>query len=761
MRRFVSAFSKRRLVLLFPGQATQFVGMGLQSLRCADYGRTAEARFQEASSILGYDLQKMCVEGPASALDDAAHCQAAVFVCSFLNTERLRHSLLRAETNWGLDTTMAGFSVGEISALAAGGTITFIDAVKLVSARGQAMRLACQASHEPTENVFCLRVGLAVVSARRDEDLLNAMELINKNATENTKIHVAHEIFRGGKIFGGPLSVLKKMQAESGALKLKSVKFLQVAGAFHTPYMESATSVFAEAVALLDFNPDCPLVYSNVTGSPHDVANPEEIRRNLVLHLTKPVQWSMILKALIDTLSDEADVYDVGPGKSLGPLWKRNYTAKSTFTCTLTAPPVAKMPPSGKPCDAEEVRKKNQLCNPCTADDKEQTLDPPKTCRQILLEELEKPASVSKEKCPSIKCQFPASGKIPYCCVEPCEAMPKPKYDLMYSATIVAQGVENLSVTDKDTKNVDEVVKKYRKENETKEDKTVEETKCFDCTTKQLTRVIQRSTENEGKDSLEGEKAEAKNEKQAQIKNVEEEAKSLVCAPEPGKEEDLVLSCVLNKDGVYKCIQYVCKEKEKEESVCSEDEEDSFWKSPVGDPCAPPPCPVIKPPPCEALDASKTRPGEYCESPLSDFDCPLQPEFYTPSEKTPTPSESKCDNICCWDTLLRAKIDEPMVPCSPEGPKCPTCPAPEDTAARLLCSGSTGPGCWDSFLKEKINKDLGIDAEELLKPGPEVTVFPLSKDSDTVCCIITTDDEKDREDEDCGEAKSKQGENVG
>lgn len=277
---------------VFPGQGSQFVGMGKDL-----YDNSVEAKemFEKANEILGFRITDLMFEGTPEDLKQTKVTQPAIFL----------HSVILAKTageNFKPEMT-AGHSLGEFSALVASGALSFEDGLVLVSKRAMAMQAACEA--EPST--------MAAIIGLDDELVEKTCEEIDEivvPANYNTK----GQIVISGSEKGIDLAV-EKLKAAGARRALK----LQVGGAFHSPLMMPAKVELEKAINETEFKtPVCP-VYQNVDAKPN--TNPETIKQNLIAQLTAPVKWTQIMKNM---LADGASSFtEVGPGKVLQGLLKK------------------------------------------------------------------------------------------------------------------------------------------------------------------------------------------------------------------------------------------------------------------------------------------------------------------------------------------------------------------------------------------------------------------------------------------------------
>jgi len=288
-----------RIAFLFPGQGAQFVGMGR---RLAESVPAARQLYQRANEILGYDLAKLCFEGPPEELDSTVISQPAIFVTSLAAVEALRAEspdvVLSCEA-------AAGLSLGEYTALVFAGVIEFEDGLMLVQKRGAAMQEAADATPSGMVSILGLeRVQVDALCAKaRGAEIL---EIANLLCPGNIVISGSN----------GACERAAEMAESMGAMKALP---LAVAGAFHTEIMKPAEGKLAAALAAVSMQPPKIPVVSNLDARPHD--NPEEIRHILMKQVLQPVRWEDSMRYLMAQGFDQ--FYEVGPGRVLRGLLRR------------------------------------------------------------------------------------------------------------------------------------------------------------------------------------------------------------------------------------------------------------------------------------------------------------------------------------------------------------------------------------------------------------------------------------------------------
>jgi [acyl-carrier-protein] S-malonyltransferase len=284
-----------RLPMLFPGQASQFVGMGRNL--CEEDAASREL-FEAAETRLGLPLRELCFEGPIERLTETRHAQPAILLVSLACQAYLKRAGVAP-------SVVAGHSLGEYSALVAAGVIEPLRALELVALRGRLMF----ASGEETPGTMAAVIGLdreAVERCCADAAAGDVLQLANINSPEQLVIS------------GGVAAVERGMAActEAGA---KKVVPLTVSGAFHSDLMASAAEELGAALRETEFADAAAPVIPNVTARP--TRDGAELRELLIEQLTRPVLWVDSMRALRGV--DEKPILEVGPGKVLMGLMRR------------------------------------------------------------------------------------------------------------------------------------------------------------------------------------------------------------------------------------------------------------------------------------------------------------------------------------------------------------------------------------------------------------------------------------------------------
>lgn len=275
--------------LVFPGQGSQFVGMGKDLY---ETNTKAKELFDKADEILGFKITDIMFAGTDEQLRQTNVTQPAVFL----------HSVISALGTAGDETPAmtAGHSLGEFSALVVAGALTFEDGLRLVAARANAMQKACEA-HPGT---------MAAIIALPDETIEKICAEIS--ATGKTVVPANYNC-PGQLVISGEMEAINEACAKLKEAGAKRALPLKVGGAFHSPLMQPAKEELQAAIEKTTFaKPVCP-VYQNVDGKPH--TDPAEIKANLIAQLTSSVRWTQSVKNMI---SDGADEFvECGPGKAL------------------------------------------------------------------------------------------------------------------------------------------------------------------------------------------------------------------------------------------------------------------------------------------------------------------------------------------------------------------------------------------------------------------------------------------------------------
>ena len=274
---------------VFPGQGSQFVGMGKELY---DTNPLAKELFDKADEILGFKITDIMFAGTDDELKQTKVTQPAVFLHSVITA-----LCLGDEFN---PVMVAGHSLGEFSALVAAGALSFEDGLRLVAARAQAMQKACEAAPST----------MAAIIALPDETIEGICAGISK---DGNIVVPANYNCPGQLVISGNIDAVNEACEQLKAAGAKRALPLKVGGAFHSPLMQPAKDELQAAIEATEFHtPQCP-VYQNVDAKPHTDA--AEIKQNLIAQLTAPVKWTYEVQNMI--ADGATDFTECGPGKAL------------------------------------------------------------------------------------------------------------------------------------------------------------------------------------------------------------------------------------------------------------------------------------------------------------------------------------------------------------------------------------------------------------------------------------------------------------
>ncbi|TVM04402.1 MAG: [acyl-carrier-protein] S-malonyltransferase [Candidatus Brocadia sp. WS118] len=289
----------RKTAVLFPGQGSQYVGMGKDF-----YTHFKEAReiFNQANEILGFDIAALCFQGRQEELNKTSVCQPAILVTSLAILEVLKRNPAGSGSEC---QAAAGLSLGEYTAHVAAGSIAFQDAVRLVCKRGLFMQEACNANPG----------GMVSVIGLEDEKA----EQICAEMMSMGVICAANYNSPGQVVISGEKPLLEKASILAKERGARMVVPLKVDGAFHSDLMISARDKLAkELEATPVLRPSIPVV-ANIYAK--YVREPDEIKASLSKQLNSPVRWHQSISLLIQNGFNQ--FYEIGPGKTLAGLMKR------------------------------------------------------------------------------------------------------------------------------------------------------------------------------------------------------------------------------------------------------------------------------------------------------------------------------------------------------------------------------------------------------------------------------------------------------
>ena len=297
---------------LFPGQGAQAVGMGADIYHAFPI---ASKVFDHANDILGYDLSKLCFEGPAEELNSTAVSQPAIFTTSAAILEVLKSEQPEI---YSTPEISAGLSLGEYTALYAAGILNFEDALTLVQKRGQAMQAAADTNGGSMVSI----IGLDEDKVRHLCDEVLEGEIVEEEGDEDDTHLLVPVNFNcpGQIVISGTKAACKhakELASKYGAIK--AVR-LDVAGAFHTSMMDSAAYALGEAIANCQISePNQTKIIANINAEYYK--DSEDIAKGLVKQLTSPILWQNCMERLINEGVEQ--FYEIGPGRVLTGLMKR------------------------------------------------------------------------------------------------------------------------------------------------------------------------------------------------------------------------------------------------------------------------------------------------------------------------------------------------------------------------------------------------------------------------------------------------------
>jgi [acyl-carrier-protein] S-malonyltransferase len=282
-----------KTALLFAGQGAQVVGMGKD---LSESFPAAREWFNRANDALGYDLAAICFSGPEQELTKTEHAQPAIYLVSWIALELLRERV----PGLGCHAT-AGLSLGEFTALAGAGAISFEDGLKLVRQRGLFMQQACEAT----------RGGMAAI--------IGLDEAKTREACQKAGVVLANLNCPGQLVISGEADKIAAACEYAKAAGARRALPLPVAGAYHSPLMASAQAKLQAELASVNVQlPKVPVI-SNVTALPHE--SPESIKARLVEQVTSSVLWENSMRYLLS--QGFTRFIELGPGAALSGFMKR------------------------------------------------------------------------------------------------------------------------------------------------------------------------------------------------------------------------------------------------------------------------------------------------------------------------------------------------------------------------------------------------------------------------------------------------------
>ncbi len=284
--------------VVFPGQGSQFVGMGKELH--SEFSNVREL-FQQADDVLDFSLSKLILEGPKDKLDETENTQPSIFLISYSI-----YQVIKKETKIDLSKAsfFAGHSLGEYSALTASESLNFEQTIKLLKIRGKSMQSAVPKGEG----------GMLAVLGLEIEKLKNILEE-NKS---NYKCFIANDNSNGQIVLSGKNKDLDLLILDLKKNSIKNIK-LPVSAPFHCELMSSATEIMKTEITNTEFKkPNNPIV-SNVTST--ETLDPLEIKKLLIMQIESPVRWRESIIYMIN--KGVRKFIEIGPGKVLSGLIKR------------------------------------------------------------------------------------------------------------------------------------------------------------------------------------------------------------------------------------------------------------------------------------------------------------------------------------------------------------------------------------------------------------------------------------------------------
>ena len=284
--------------VIFPGQGSQLVGMGKGFY---DKYSLVQDLFKEADDTLGFSLSNVILNGPKEDLDLTENTQPAIFLISYSIFRTIKEEF---NINLNQANFFAGHSLGEYSALASSGALSFSDTLKILKIRGNAMQSSVPKGAG----------GMLAVLGSEIEKIEN---LINENKNKY-ECFIANDNSVGQIVLSGNVEDLEKMMVDLKSLNIKNIK-LPVSAPFHCKLMNNATLVMKDEIEKLNFKESKNILISNVTGK--EITNSNELKDLLVQQIESRVRWRESVLLMID--KSVKQFIEIGPGKVLSGLIKR------------------------------------------------------------------------------------------------------------------------------------------------------------------------------------------------------------------------------------------------------------------------------------------------------------------------------------------------------------------------------------------------------------------------------------------------------
>lgn len=284
-----------KIAFIFPGQGSQYVGMGKEFYENYSFVREI---FKRASSTLGIDVSKLCFEGPQEILTQTQNTQPLVFTVSIACLEVLKSQNINPDI-------VAGHSLGEYTALVACGSLDFLDVLRLVRKRGQFMQEAGR-KYPGT---------MAAIIGLEEEKVKEVLE----EAKPSGIVGVANFNCPGQVVISGEISAVEKAKELAEKAEAKKVVILKVGGAFHSPLMKEAQEKLKDEIEKIEIHPPTIPIVVNVSAD--YLRESEAIKASLIKQIVNPVLWEASIRKMLN--SAVTTFIEVGPGKVLSGLLRR------------------------------------------------------------------------------------------------------------------------------------------------------------------------------------------------------------------------------------------------------------------------------------------------------------------------------------------------------------------------------------------------------------------------------------------------------
>lgn len=291
-----------RVAVLFPGQGSQFVGMGAEL-----FETRPDLLGETADEVLGWSLRQVCLDGPEESLTRTEHAQAALFAVSYALWEEFRAAYD------GSTSGAAGHSLGEYTALCAAGAMSFADGLRVVARRGEAM--AAAADLEPS--------GMAAVIGA-DAELASRMAARRRD--EGGRLEVANVNAPGQVVVAGSAEDIEWVSENATDLGVRRVIPLKVAGAFHSSFMEPAADAVGRALSGIAFTDPAFPVWSNTTAQPHHT---DQLASTLRSQVVSTVRFEESLGNM--ATSGISTFVHIGPGDVTAAMARRTVDGATIY----------------------------------------------------------------------------------------------------------------------------------------------------------------------------------------------------------------------------------------------------------------------------------------------------------------------------------------------------------------------------------------------------------------------------------------------